>query len=121
MARDSFLRCRVSDQVKKLLQTIAEQRQTTESALVRQVIEVMVQNGDERQNLGRSSLERDCSGRPGLPATIRSNASADVRHRPQWVNKATFTDASPVFELNVWNREINQAPPGQFHPVTVPE
>jgi hypothetical protein len=27
---------------------------------------------------------------------------------------ATFTDASPVFELNVWNREANQALPGQF-------
>ena len=28
--------------------------------------------------------------------------------------QATFTDASPVFELNVWNREANQAPPDHF-------
>jgi predicted DNA-binding protein len=43
MARDSLIRCRVSDEVKGLLQTIAAQRQITESALVRQLIETMVQ------------------------------------------------------------------------------
>jgi predicted DNA-binding protein len=43
MARESLIRCRVSDEVKGLLQTIAAQRQITESALVRQLIEAMVQ------------------------------------------------------------------------------
>ena len=43
MARESLIRCRVSDQMKGLLQTIAAQRQITESALVRQLIEAMVQ------------------------------------------------------------------------------
>ncbi len=43
MARESLVRCRVSDEVKGLLQTIAAQRQITESALVRQLIEAMVQ------------------------------------------------------------------------------
>ena len=43
MARDSLIRCRVSGEVKGLLQTIAAQRQITESALVRQLIETMVQ------------------------------------------------------------------------------
>ncbi len=43
MARDSLIRCRVSDEVKGLLQTIAAQKQITESALVRQLVEAMVQ------------------------------------------------------------------------------
>ena len=43
MARESLVRCRVSDDVKELLQRIAAQRQITESALVRQLIEAMVQ------------------------------------------------------------------------------
>jgi Bacterial mobilisation protein (MobC) len=43
MARESLVRCRVSDEVKGLLQTVAAQRQITESALVRQLIEAMVQ------------------------------------------------------------------------------
>jgi predicted DNA binding CopG/RHH family protein len=43
MARGSLVRCRVSDETKRLLQTIAVQREITESALVRQLIEAMVQ------------------------------------------------------------------------------
>jgi predicted DNA-binding protein len=43
MARESLIRCRVSDEVKGLLQTIAARRQITESALVRQLIEAMVE------------------------------------------------------------------------------
>ena len=42
MARESFIRCRVSDDVKELLQAISNQRQITESALVRQLIEATV-------------------------------------------------------------------------------
>jgi hypothetical protein len=43
MARESLIRCRVSDEVKGLLKTVAVQRQITESALVRQLIEATVQ------------------------------------------------------------------------------
>jgi predicted DNA binding CopG/RHH family protein len=43
MARESFIRCRVSNEVKGLLQTVAARRQITESALVRQLIEATVQ------------------------------------------------------------------------------
>jgi hypothetical protein len=43
MARESLIRCRVSNEVKGLLQTIALRRQITESALVRQLIEATVQ------------------------------------------------------------------------------
>jgi len=43
MARESLIRCRVSNEVKRLLHTIAAQRQITESALIRQLIEAMVQ------------------------------------------------------------------------------
>jgi hypothetical protein len=43
MARESLVRCRVSDEVKSLLQAIAAQRRITESALVRQLIEAMAQ------------------------------------------------------------------------------
>jgi predicted DNA-binding protein len=43
MARESLIRCRVSDEVKGLLKTVAAQRQITESALVRQLIEATVQ------------------------------------------------------------------------------
>jgi predicted DNA binding CopG/RHH family protein len=43
MARESLVRCRVSNEVKELLQTVAAQKQITESALVRQLIEATVQ------------------------------------------------------------------------------
>lgn len=43
MARESLIRCRVSNEVKGLLQTVAARRQITESALVRQLIEATVQ------------------------------------------------------------------------------
>jgi hypothetical protein len=43
MARESLIRCRVSSEVKGLLQAIAAQRQISESALVRQLIEATVQ------------------------------------------------------------------------------
>jgi Bacterial mobilisation protein (MobC) len=43
MARESFIRCRVSEEVKGLLKTVAAQRQITESALVRQLIDAMAQ------------------------------------------------------------------------------
>ena len=43
MARESLIRCRVSNEVKGLLKTVAAQRQITESALVRQLIEATVQ------------------------------------------------------------------------------
>lgn len=43
MARESLIRCRVSNEVKGLLQSVAAQRQMTESALVRQLIEATVQ------------------------------------------------------------------------------
>jgi predicted DNA binding CopG/RHH family protein len=43
MARESLIRCRVSEEVKRLLQSVAAQRQITESALVRQLIETTVQ------------------------------------------------------------------------------
>src|SRR5580765_3550555 len=43
MARQSLIRCRVSDEVKGLLKGIATQRNITESALVRQLIEATVQ------------------------------------------------------------------------------
>jgi hypothetical protein len=43
MARESLIRCRVSNEVKGLLKAVAAQRQITESALVRQLIEATVQ------------------------------------------------------------------------------
>jgi hypothetical protein len=43
MARESLIRCRVSNEVKGLLKRVAAQRQITESALVRQLIEATVQ------------------------------------------------------------------------------
>ena len=33
--------------------------------------------------------------------------------------QATFADASPVLELNVWNRDANQALPGHDQSLTV--
>jgi len=43
MARESLIRCRVSNEVKGQLRTVAARRQVTESALVRQLIEATVQ------------------------------------------------------------------------------
>jgi hypothetical protein len=39
---------------------------------------------------------------------------ADIADRQQRVDKRPLPTPSPVFELNVWNREANQALPGQF-------
>jgi hypothetical protein len=54
MARETFIRCRVSDDVKARLQAIAAQRQITESALVRQLIEAMVQMAAEARVADRA-------------------------------------------------------------------
>jgi predicted DNA-binding protein len=43
MARESLIRCRVSNEVKGLLKAVAARRQMTESALVRHLIEATVQ------------------------------------------------------------------------------
>jgi predicted DNA-binding protein len=62
MARESLIRCRVSDEVKGLLQTIAAQRQITESALIRQLIEAMVQmatDGKVASAAGSKRVVRD--------------------------------------------------------------
>src|SRR5207237_7924021 len=40
MAAEAFVQCRVTPEVKTLLQTLAEREQITESALVRQLLEV---------------------------------------------------------------------------------
>jgi predicted DNA binding CopG/RHH family protein len=53
MARDAFIRCRVSDEVKGLLRSSAAQRQMNESALVRQLIEAMVQMAAGTKVAGR--------------------------------------------------------------------
>src|ERR1700733_5761964 len=45
IARESVIRCRVSNEVKGQLRTVAARRQVTESALVRQLIEATVQMG----------------------------------------------------------------------------
>ena len=55
MARESLIRCRVSVQVKGLLQSIAEQRQITESALVRQLIEAMAQMATDAKIAGAAA------------------------------------------------------------------
>jgi predicted transcriptional regulator len=61
MARESLVRCRVSDDVKRLLQAIATQRQVTESALVRQLIEAMAQMATDAKiaDAGASRVVRD--------------------------------------------------------------
>jgi predicted DNA-binding protein len=58
MARESLIRCRVSEEVKRLLRTIAAQRQTTESALVRQLIEAMVQMATDAKIAGAGASNR---------------------------------------------------------------
>ncbi len=42
MAAEAFVQCRVTSEVKTLLRVLAEREQVTESALVRQLIEVML-------------------------------------------------------------------------------
>jgi predicted DNA binding CopG/RHH family protein len=42
MAAEAFVQCRVTREVKTLLRTLAEREQITESALVRQLLEVML-------------------------------------------------------------------------------
>jgi hypothetical protein len=62
MARESLIRCRVSNEVKGLLKTVAAQRQITESALVRQLIEATVQMArvpEVADGVAPSSVVRD--------------------------------------------------------------
>jgi len=49
-----------------------------------------------------------------LTASITLNGRYRKTRVSLVVNKATFTNAFPVSELNVWNRMANQALPGQF-------
>jgi len=64
MAAEAFVQCRVSPEIKTLLRTLADREQITESALVRQLLEVM---------LRRSALD----GFPKLEALDK--ASRDAR------------------------------------------
>jgi predicted DNA-binding protein len=64
MTAEAFVQCRVSPEIKTLLRTLAEREQITESALVRQLLEVM---------LRRSAAE----GFPKLEAL--QNVSRDAR------------------------------------------
>jgi hypothetical protein len=55
---------------------------------------------------------------------LSDQAEQVVRKRPVTIvrlGSATFTNAFPVSELNVWNRMANQALPGQLQPLTMPE
>jgi hypothetical protein len=45
MAAEAFVHCRVTPEMKTLLRTLAEREQITESALVRQLLEVTVGYG----------------------------------------------------------------------------
>jgi hypothetical protein len=58
MARECLVRCQVSDEAKGLLQRIAAQRQITESAFVRQLIEAMVQMATDAKIAERDASKR---------------------------------------------------------------
>jgi hypothetical protein len=62
MARESLIRCRVSNEVKGLLKAVAAQRRITESALVRQLIEATVQMAtvsEATDGVGPTKVVRD--------------------------------------------------------------
>jgi hypothetical protein len=72
MAADAFVQCRVTPEVKTLLRVLADREQITESALVRQLLEVM---------LRRSAAE----GLPKLEALekVSRDARLSVRLAPE--------------------------------------
>jgi hypothetical protein len=72
MACESLIRCRVSNEIKGLLKTVAAQRQITESALVRQLIEATVQ---------MTTVSEAADG--VAPASVVRNARLYIRLAPE--------------------------------------
>jgi hypothetical protein len=58
MAAEAFVQCRVTPEIKTLLRTLAEREQITESALVRQLLEVMLRRSAAEGFPKLEALER---------------------------------------------------------------
>src|SRR4029077_2793450 len=82
---DSFIRCRVSEQMKGPQQTITERRQVTESALVRQLIEAMVQMATTAGVSDEVASKRVI--RDGRTSQLRKGAAAGFTGAPQRLPK----------------------------------
>ena len=50
MAADAFIQCRVTSETKALIHALADRERITESALVRQVLEVVLRHVRGRRN-----------------------------------------------------------------------
>jgi predicted DNA binding CopG/RHH family protein len=130
MARESLIRCRVSDEVKGLLQTIAAQRQITESALVRQLIEALVQmathakiaDGATSKGVVRDArlyvrlapedriLLSDRATARGMPAATYVSVllRSHLRHLAPLPKEELLALKRSVAELGVIGRNLNQ-------------
>jgi hypothetical protein len=63
MTASAFVQCRVTTEMKTLLRTLAEREQITESALVRQLLEVMLRRSASEEVPRAEVLEKVSRGR----------------------------------------------------------
>jgi hypothetical protein len=63
MTASAFVQCRVTTEMKTLLRTLAEREQITESALVRQLLEVMLRRSASEEVPRAETLEKVSRGR----------------------------------------------------------
>jgi hypothetical protein len=130
MVQDSQIRCRVSYEVKRLLRTIATQRQISESALVRQLIEAMVQMAtDVKTSAGAASkrvvrdtrlyvrlapedriLLNDRGTARGMPAATYASVllRSHLRHLVPLTKDELLALKRSVAELGAIGRNLNQ-------------
>ena len=130
MARDFFIRCRVSGELKRLLQTIATQRQISESAIVRQLIEAMVQMASDAKTLGGIASGRvvrdarlyvrlasedrilliDRATARGMPAATYASVllRSHLRHLAPLPKEELLALKRSVAELGAIGRNLNQ-------------
>jgi|SRR5579862_3256743 len=71
MSADAFIQCRVTSEIKALIQAVADRERITESALVRQLLETVLRTSTVGTDPG-----------VGLPAKVSREARLSVRLAP---------------------------------------
>jgi predicted DNA binding CopG/RHH family protein len=72
MPADAFINCRVSSDIKARVRALAQRQGVTESAIIKQLLEVVLQNAPAGEQPPAASLE-----------PVNRNARVHVRLRPE--------------------------------------
>ena len=95
MPADAFIQCRVTQEMKTLVRALAEREQITESALVKQLLQVVLRT---------AALQ----GFPNLEALDRPNRDARLYVRLEPEDRQLLALRHSIAELRAVGRNLNQ-------------